>query len=151
MNERQTPRPIPQLIPKEGTTITLNGGRRARLFPDGSMMDEATGVMLKGTKPAGQPAEIALRTAAKFDHIPKHVVSTTAKKLVNYEVLSRSVIITAESTNTGSVFIGGKGVNTSSYGKEIIPGASVSIDVGDLSTIYVVGTDNDKLIVGYTQ
>lgn len=151
MTEQQKISIIPKIIPEEGVTFSIAGGRRVRLFPNGSMVDEATGRTLKGTAPNGQESQVSLRSASKYGHLNKHTVSATAKKLVDYGVLCRTVEVQADSTNAGDVYIGGEGVTSSEYGYAIRAGESKVLDVSDPSTIYVIGTASDTLRIGYLQ
>lgn len=147
----QEKRPIPKLMPDEGTTYTDSAGRRIRVFPNGSVIDESTGRLLKGTMPEGQEGQVSLRAASKYEHLNKHTVAATATKLYPDNVLCRGVEIQADSTNSGDVYIGGKGVTSSSYGFAISAGESKFIEVSDPSTIYVIGTASDVLRIGVLQ
>ena len=144
------PSVIPKIIPEEGVTFTDSAGRRIRLFPNGSMIDEATGRVLKGIAPEGQQSEVALRSASNFNHAPTHTVAATAKKLVSYEILCRAVEIQNDDGNN-PVYIGGKGVSTSVYGYKLNGGESKTYDVSDPSIIYLVGTAGETVRVSYLQ
>jgi hypothetical protein len=66
-------------------------------------------------------------------------LSTSASALSSL-VLYNGVVLTASSTNTGTVYVGGSTVTTST-GYALIPGQSISYAVSNQSSIYVVGTN----------
>lgn len=55
-----------------------------------------------------------------------------------------SVLIYAMSTNVGAVYVGGSTVTTST-GVPIVAGAWLSVDLGDIGSIYLAGTQNDTV------
>lgn len=63
--------------------------------------------------------------------------------------LLNGVILTAKSTNTGNIMIGGSGVTNTQDGTGngviLEPGSSISLAVTDVSVLYAIGTTNDVL------
>jgi hypothetical protein len=71
-------------------------------------------------------------------------VTTSAAALPNY-ALTRTIQITAASTNSGKVYIGASGV-TSSTGYVLSAGGSVSLTVSNSNVIYVLGANTSDTI-----
>lgn len=60
------------------------------------------------------------------------------------EFLASAVVLSALKANLDPIYIGPAGV-TEATGLEIIPGASVPINVGHTSMIYAIGASGDHL------
>ena len=71
--------------------------------------------------------------------------ANTAVKLVTQPKIVDGVIVQAMSTNTGIVFVGGKGVTTST-GFELQPGQATSIAIDNLEKVYIVGDQNNQKV-----
>lgn len=77
----------------------------------------------------------------------EYTVTASAARLVSQSDASRavgSVALTALSTNSGTVYVGGPGVTTAN-GYPLGPGDTFSCDFGDASSIYIIGTASDKV------
>lgn len=62
--------------------------------------------------------------------------------------LSQGVVIEAPSTNTGSIYVGGSAVSSSSYGAELQPGQSVGLAVNNTNLVWVdTATNGNKVAV----
>lgn len=62
--------------------------------------------------------------------------------------LSQGVVIEAPSTNTGSIYVGGSAVSSSSYGAELQPGQSVGLAVNNTNLAWVdTATNGNKVAV----
>ncbi len=55
---------------------------------------------------------------------------------------AQSVLVYALTTNAGAVYFGGSTV-TSSDGVPLLAGSYLTIDIGDVGSIYMAGTQND--------
>lgn len=71
-------------------------------------------------------------------------VAAAAAQLTKQTGSTRSVGILALSTNAGTTYIGSKGV-TAANGFPIKPGAFFTIDIRDISLLYIIGTAADKI------
>jgi hypothetical protein len=80
--------------------------------------------------------------------VGQYKLTGSAVQLSN-QVLLNGVIFTAKSTNTGSIFLGGASVNTTTDGTGngyiLEPGASISAAVTNVNVFYAIGTVNDVL------
>jgi len=87
---------------------------------------------------------------------PEVTITAVAAALSSSNILAQSIILVADSTNTGTAYIGGSDVNADN-GIPLAAGGSLvlSDDKGhsnldiDLNEIYVIGTANDLLRVNY--
>jgi len=68
----------------------------------------------------------------------------TAEAIATTQAI-HSVTVKALSTNTVSVYIGATGVTTST-GIELLPGESVSLDVTDLSSVFVISGTASQVV-----
>jgi hypothetical protein len=83
----------------------------------------------------------------------------TRQALSATEIQVKSVVISALSTNSGSVYVGGASVSSTRFAKKIAADGTFSISVEmnrnadylDLRDIYWDGTTGDKINVGYIQ
>lgn len=69
---------------------------------------------------------------------------TAAAQLPN-GALTTGVLVSADATNTGTVFVGGSAVSTAN-GYPLSAGASVSVDVTSLSMVWVVCQNTTDVI-----
>lgn len=83
----------------------------------------------------------------------RKVVAVTNTAIVLGSVACRTIWINALTTNGDVVVIGGPGVvftEASRTGKILYPGDGITIDIDNLSRIYVNGTANDGISFSYT-
>lgn len=125
------PKPLPQ-------TGTQNNAEPVYL------VDPATGAPISsssGGNPNLNPATIYTDQQV----VTASAVALTAQALVN------GIVITAKTTNTGNVFVGGATVNTTDDGTgngyRLVPGQSASFGVSNANAIYIIGTLNDVVYV----
>src|SRR6202012_2173884 len=106
--------------------------------------------------PAGNPFPptntAPATTSTVFVAQAKIAVTSTAVQLPNHAGLLNGIIITAcggpsGHTNTGTIFVGGSGVNTTAdgtgNGDMIAPGAARGYAVTNSNQLYINGTAND--------
>lgn len=75
------------------------------------------------------------------------VTVTASAAQIGESAACKQVYLSAPSANTGSVFVGGKGV-TAEAGYPIPKGTTLGpITTGDIGGVYVIGTAEDKLNV----
>lgn len=72
----------------------------------------------------------------------KNITAGTAIALSDTSVSIQGVVIIANSGNTGNVFVGDSGVD-SSNGAIVPPGAALPLDIDDLSKVFVDGENTD--------
>jgi hypothetical protein len=93
------------------------------------------------TNPNNNPATIYTDQQA----VTASAVALTAQSLAN------GVVLTAKSTNTGPIFIGGASVTTtddgSGTGYKLLAGQSISFGVTNTNVIYIIGTASDVLYI----
>ena len=76
----------------------------------------------------------------------KKLTETNKAQVITTESRALSgTVITAKSTNAEPVHIGSSTVAATSY--ELVAGQSLSIDIVDLSRVYVYGKENDEVNV----
>lgn len=68
----------------------------------------------------------------------KSITSGTAVALSATSVTIQGVVVIAKSDNTGDVFVGDSGVD-SSNGAILPPGAAIPIDIDDLNKVFIDG------------
>lgn len=83
-----------------------------------------------------------------------------AQQFTSTQTIATSVLVTAESTNAGNLYVGDSGVAATSgvllaAGKSLriapIVNPGGSFEKIDLSTLYAIGTASDKFRVSYTK
>ena len=72
-------------------------------------------------------------------------VVTTAPLPLAAHTFNDGVVITALSTNTGTVFVGGAGVSTTS-GYPLAPGQSISYGSTNSSLVFIVGQNTSDAV-----
>lgn len=75
----------------------------------------------------------------------RQTITTSAVQLAS-DTFTQGVVLTALSTNTGIIYIGGQGV-TSTTGYPLSPGQSISYAVNNTNLLYVVGTVAGDILV----
>ena len=70
---------------------------------------------------------------------------TTSAAALPSHALANGVVITAETTNTGTVYVGPSGVTTST-GYPLVAGQSISYAINNLSSIYIIGTNGTDVV-----
>lgn len=64
-----------------------------------------------------------------------------------YQILANGFVLTAKSTNAGSVWVGDSGVNTTDDGTgtgyKLVPGQSISFGITNPNGVYIIGTASD--------
>lgn len=98
------------------------------------------------------PTKVAGGSAANPNGNPSTIyadqqVVTASAAALTAQALVNGIAITAKSTNTGKVFVGGAAVTTTDDGTgngyPLSAGQSVTLSVSNASAIYIVGTLND--------
>lgn len=72
-------------------------------------------------------------------------VKAVATKVENPGSTANSVGVLADSANGETVFIGGKDVNKTDKGFPLAPGDFFTLDLRDISTMWAIGKEGDKL------
>jgi hypothetical protein len=115
-------------------------------------VEQRSGSSVKARVPAfvpvgedGTPAGIAASIYSDQQVVTASAVALTAQALVN------GLTLRAKATNTGSVFVGPAGVNTTDTGSgngfALLPGAAISLAVSNASAVFIVGTASDIVYV----
>jgi hypothetical protein len=97
----------------------------------------------------------------KLAHFVKTVTAAgTAEALTSTDLRPAEVVISAESSNTGAMYVGDSTVSSSTYAKQLAPGESFILTSGDsydgasgwkLTSIFVDSAVNgDGVSVGYS-
>lgn len=91
-------------------------------------------------------AAIPVWTAPSSNPIVSGVktVSTSAAAL-SANTLKNGIVLTADSSNTGVIYVGGSGVTTAT-GYPLAAGASISYSVTNLNMIYIIGTNTTDVL-----
>jgi len=96
----------------------------------------------------------SLSTPATVGHGRKTVASAGTAEALNASTACKSVVVTAETDNTGVIVVGGSGVlNTlaSRTGTPLNAGESMSLDIGNLSAVFVdASVTGDGVTYTYT-
>ena len=70
---------------------------------------------------------------------------TTSAAALPSQALANGVVITAKTTNTGTVYVGPSGVTTAT-GYPLPAGQSISYAINNLSSIYIIGTNGTDVV-----
>lgn len=77
----------------------------------------------------------------------RNVAVTSTARAIASGFVENGVVITAKSTNSGYIFVGGGGVTTTDDGNgngyRLDPGQSISFATGQLDNIFINGTAGD--------
>jgi len=98
-------------------------------------------LQLKADLTETQPVDIT--AIATIYHGSKTVPTGTAEAIASSQTI-KSVTIKALSTNTVAVYIGATGVTTSGF--ELLAGESVSLDVNNLSLVFVISGSAAQIV-----
>lgn len=56
----------------------------------------------------------------------------------------RKVLVIARQSNTGSIFVGGTGVTSASYGAELLAGNSLELELSNVNLLYINSSVNGE-------
>src|SRR5579875_936932 len=105
---------------------------------DGSLNVDITG---------GSGGGGSVGTATYISQVKVATTGTAVPLASSSTTLTQGVVVTANSSNVGTIFVGGSGViNTgggTGNGYLLVAGASVSIPINNLNAVYINGTAND--------
>ena len=128
---------------KDGETDT-----RAVVGDDGLEVEIKKSILPTGAATSDNQTDGSQRTQidalATIYNGSKTVPTGTAEAIATTQVI-HSVTVKALSTNTVAVYVGASGVTTST-GIELLAGESISLDVTDLATVFVISGSASQVV-----
>lgn len=100
----------------------------------------------KVTKCDTDNTKVVEKVASSFSHNQTTVGSSSAVQLTTTSTPCKfGIIVKADDSNTGNIYVGGSGVTTSS-GFKLQAGQGISFEIDDASKVYVIAdADNQKV------
>lgn len=146
----------PQRAIRDANRITglLGAANDGSLSPVEIQADPITGRLLVNATVIGGGSGIPTTALnengvliAEVGSVPVHgqvAMTGSAVALGSQQGVRNGLLISAISTNTSSVYVGGASV-TSSNGSELLPGATTSIAIDDVSHVWVSGAAGQRV------
>jgi len=118
-----------------GYNMNWNGATWSRMKGD-----TTDGVLVN----LGANNDVSVLPLSSIYNNTKTVPTGTAEAITTTQAIS-SVTVKALSTNTVPTYVGGTGVTTTT-GFELLAGESVSLDISDLATVFVISGSADQVV-----
>lgn len=130
-----------------GTALAENDGAAARVDSKRAQVFTLEDATTRGRRvtvnTSGQLEVNANRTFASINHGSKSFTTAGTAEALGGSTATTQIDIVANSTNTGTIWIGGSGV-TAGNGRPLVPGQMYSVNVSNLSTVFGVSTVNGE-------
>lgn len=121
-------------MPATPTTVSSGGGIGSLRVVDNGDSTYTLIVSSSSTSPAAPTYVVNSNPSTVYSGQQTATVSATA---LPAQALTNGVVVTALSTNTGTIYIGPAGV-TSSTGYPLVAGQSISYSVSNLNAVYIL-------------